>query len=146
MKTIGVAVMVTATLLLAAPRAGAEDKDKDKDALAKRTIHRLEKSANNTTEEKIKVKVGDTVEIEWTYPVVPGAIPSGASGKSDADAVKFVEVDRVVIPKRVGAGRLVAVFKAEKEGKATLTFEIKSKAKGGEDTGATVKCEVEVAK
>jgi hypothetical protein len=141
MKTLGIVAIVTATLLLTLPCVRADE------SFTKRTVYRLEKNSNNAAQEdKISVKVGDVIEIEWTYPVVPGAIPYDAKGKSDGEAVKSVEVIRVVRPKLVGAGRLAAVFKAEKEGKATLTFDVKSKAKDGDDTGAVLKCSVEVKK
>jgi hypothetical protein len=142
MKTF-VTILIAAALFPVAPASGAEDGE----SFVKRTVTRIEKNGNNATQQdKVKVKVGDGVEIEWSYPVVPGAIPRDAGGKSDGTAMKFVEVVRVVRPKLVGSGKLAAVFKAEKEGKATLTFTVESKAKGGDDTGAVLKCEVEVVK
>jgi hypothetical protein len=140
---IGTTLAATVTLLLAVPLGGRAD---DKESFVKHTVYRLEKGGSNTGDEKVKVKDGDVVENEWSYPVVPGAIPGDANGKSDGGAVKFVEVTRVVRPKLVGSGKIAAVFKAEKEGKATVTFTVTSKAKGGDDTGAVLKCEVEVTK
>jgi hypothetical protein len=137
-------VFALALALLAASAVGRAD---DKESFVKRTVTRLEKNNNNAgQEDQVKVKGGDVIELEWSYPVVPGAIPRDASARSDSEAVRFVEITRVVGPKLVGAGKLAAVFKAEKEGKATLTFTVESKAKGGDDTGAVLKCAVEVFK
>jgi hypothetical protein len=142
MRTL-VTVLIAAALFPFAPASRADDGE----PFVKRTVTRVEKNGNNANQhDKVKVKVGDAVEIEWSYPVVPGAIPRDASGKSDGEAMKFVEVVRVVRPKLVGSGKLAAVFRAEREGTATLTFTVESKAKGGDDTGAVLKCEVEVVK
>jgi hypothetical protein len=106
---------------------------------------RIDKNKGNVGQiDKITAHVGDRIEVDWTYAVIPEEIPIMTSAKSDAASVKFDEIRQIVRPKLVGAGMLGALFTAEKEGKAALTFAIKSK--GSKDAGAILKCEVEVLK
>jgi len=99
---------------------------------------------NAATPDKVTVAVGDLIEIDWTYPVVPATLPTAASAKSSADAAKFVEIRSIYRTKLLGTGMLGALFKAEKPGKATLTFVVKSQGSGAK--GVVLKCEVTVQK
>ncbi len=104
------------------------------------SLTRIEKNGGNAgTEDKIHVKVGDVIEIDWTYPIVPASLPTKVKASSDNEAVTKTDIRRIVRPKLVGTGTLGAFFKAAKIGKATLTFEISS----GEH-GVILKTEVEV--
>ena len=96
--------------------------------------------ANANTPSKVQVKVGDKIEITWSYPVVPGSIPMNVGATSDTPAtVKVLEIRQVVKPGIVGAGTLGAFYSAEAVGKTKIYFNINN---GG--TGARLECEVEV--
>jgi len=96
--------------------------------------------------EQFKIKAGTTIQIEWTYPIVPTFFPKSAKGESSDSAVKFIEIDTLEVrPSLLGVGRLGAFFKAEKKGMATLTFSIKFDSKDlSTDGGVILKAEVEV--
>lgn len=98
----------------------ADDVAAQKAADAPGIKHTLYRVSNAKTNDKLKVKVKDKIQIEVSYPV-------GSSGKvtakSNKAAVKWLENYREVV---VGAPlgdvvRVVAMFEAEKKGTATLT-------------------------
>ncbi len=132
------AFLVTLGLVLVGSASPGRDDDKLQGVDGGLT--RIEKNAENAgTVDKVKVKVGDVIEIDWTYPIVPASLPTKVSASSDSDAVKKIDIRRIVRPKILGTGTLGAFFKAEKAGKATLTFSISA----GEQ-GVILKTEVEV--
>jgi hypothetical protein len=110
-------------------------------------IIRLEKNKQNANQaDKITAKVRNIIEIDWAYIVVPGSIPTAASAKADGESAKLLEIRDIERPKLGGGGILGAFFTAEKEGKSTLTFEIKSVDTNGEETSVVLKLEVNVIK
>jgi hypothetical protein len=75
--------------------------------------------------QRVTVKAGSRIEVEYTYPIAP-PFPRKAAGRtSDAGVVKFTEVAGVqVYPRLLGVGRLAALFTAEKPGRAELSFDV----------------------
>lgn len=72
------------------------------------------------------VAVGDLIELDYTYPVVPGAIPKKANAKTTSGAVvkSSLEFREVATPKLVGTGTIAFYFDAKKEGNDTVTLVI----------------------
>jgi len=132
-----ISVLVLAAFLV----CGLGTRGADEVAGVKGTIHRVERNKENLDKEvKVEAKVGDVIALQWTYPVVPGALPTTVEGKSDSDAVKYVEARRVLVyPRLLGVDRVAGSFRAEKAGKATIALTVKSK-----DGDTVVKATVEV--
>lgn len=132
-------VAITAVVaILASAGAGVVAEDEIPGVTGDLTL--VEKNRDNAkTVDKIKVQVDDEVEITWTYPIVPAAIPTKVSARSSGDSVKFDDIVRVSRPRIVGAGILGAFFTAKKVGTATLKFEINTEA-----GGVILECQVEV--
>jgi hypothetical protein len=72
-----------------------------------------------------EVTVGDLIELDYSYPVVPATIPMkvdfkqtllGVVGKSP------LGFRQVVVPKMVGAETIAFYFDAKKEGEETVTL------------------------
>jgi len=111
----------------------------------KGVVIRLAKNKQNADKtDEVKCKVGDEIEIDYTYPIVPGAIPSGTEVKVEGEAVTSAGVFRIQNHKLVGAGTLGAFLNAKKKGKATITYTIKVKDKEDKETSVELKCDVEV--
>jgi len=106
-------------------------------------LYLIEKDRTNAgVKPTIQVHVGDKIEITWSYPVVPGSIPTIVGAKSDAPAVvKVLEVRRIIKPGIMGAGTLGAFYSADSVGTTVIHFDIND---GG--TGALLQCVVEVSK
>lgn len=95
----------------------------------KGTIYRVDKNKDNLDKEvKIEAKVGEIIAVQWTYPVVPAALPTAVDGKSDSDAVKYMEARSVVVyPRLLGVDRVAGTFRAEKAGRASISLIVKTK-------------------
>jgi hypothetical protein len=132
-----ITALALATLLV----CGLSVRGADEISGLKGTIHRVDKNKENLDKEvKIDAKVGEVIAVQWTYPIVPGAFPTAVEGKSDSDAVKYLEARSVIVyPKLLGVGRVAGTFRAEKAGTATIAFTVKSK-----DGDTVVKATVEV--
>jgi hypothetical protein len=71
------------------------------------------------------VNVGDLIELDYTYPVVPAAIPKKLDHKQTgvgAVAKSPVGFRTVVSPKLLGGGTVAFYFDAKKEGEETVTL------------------------
>jgi hypothetical protein len=110
----------------------------------KGAVIRLAKNKQNADKtDEVKCKVGDEIEIDYTYPIVPGAIPSAVEVKVDGEAATSAGVFRIQNHKLVGAGTFGAFLNVKKKGKATITYTITQKDKEGKETSVDLKCEVD---
>ncbi len=139
-----IAVLCCSLSLMLTGFTRAEEKAKGKEVSitgVKGQFIRVER--NNKTADKVErlqVKPGTWVEVEWTYPIAPPFTSSVEAKSSDTAVMRFVTVNSVVhYPLRVGVGKVGAFFVADKAGHATLTFDIKSG-----DAVVNLKVEVEV--
>ena len=75
------------------------------------------------------VAVGDRLELEYSYPVVPPAIPKTlTSESSDADVLVGKSGPKnVVVPGLMGAGKNAFCFHAKSQGNSTVTLNIDGK-------------------
>jgi hypothetical protein len=107
-------------------------------------LYLIEKDAANAdVKPKIAVKVGDKIEMTWTYPVVPGSIPANVGGQSDGPKIVSVsEVRQIIRPGIVGAEVLGAFYSADSVGTTTIYFNINN----GGGKGVRLACDVEVTK
>lgn len=74
-----------------------------------------------------KVSVGDLIELNYTYPIVPTAIPKKMSHTITAGGAvvkSSLGFRRVVAPKLVGAGTIAFYFEAKAAGEDTVTLTI----------------------
>jgi len=72
-----------------------------------------------------EVSVGDLIELDYTYPVVPDAIPKKLEHKqTDTGAVAKSPLGfrTVISPKLFGAGTIAFYFDAKKAGEETVTM------------------------
>jgi hypothetical protein len=72
-------------------------------------------------------EVGDAIELDYSYPVVPGAIPNKVSTKQTpggAVDVSPLGIRMVVAPGLVGASTIGFFFDAKKKGQETVTIVI----------------------
>lgn len=92
--------------------------------------------------DKVQVKVGEFIEIDWRFDVAPEQLPARNEAKSSDPSVSVAGISSILtVPQKEGIGIIAATYKAEKEGASTLTFTLKNKS------GIVVlKCEVEVVK
>ncbi|HEY1068839.1 MAG TPA: hypothetical protein VGE52_22150, partial [Pirellulales bacterium] len=88
----------------------------------------IEKDQENMkTVDDVQVFEDDEIQINWTYPVVPGFFPEKVEAKSSSGAVKFLQSRNIVrTDGRVGASTLATRFEAKKPGKSTITVMVKS--------------------
>ncbi|HEV3304489.1 MAG TPA: hypothetical protein VG055_32865 [Planctomycetaceae bacterium] len=73
------------------------------------------------------VKVGDVIELDYTYPIVPGAIPQKVSIKQTpggAIDVSPIGVRMIEVPMMVGASTIAFFLDAKEVGKETVTIVI----------------------
>ncbi|HEV3303729.1 MAG TPA: hypothetical protein VG055_29015 [Planctomycetaceae bacterium] len=73
------------------------------------------------------VKVGDVIELDYTYPVVPNAMPKKVSIKQTfggAIDLSPIGVRMVVAPRLVGASTIGFFLDAKETGKETVTLVI----------------------
>jgi len=106
-------------------------------------ILRVGKDKENAKKvDKLKAKVADTIEIEWTFPNRQDSVVKDASAKSDSDAVVHWALASIRGPEPdSNTGRMAALFSATAPGKATLTFIVPSK-----EDKTVLMCEIEVDK
>jgi hypothetical protein len=74
--------------------------------------------------------IGDLIELEYSYPVVPAAIPKKVDYKVTligAVAPSPLGIRKVLTPQLLGAHTLVFFFEAKKTGEDTVTLEIDGK-------------------
>ncbi len=73
-----------------------------------------------------RIQVGDLVEFEYSYPVIPAAMPNELSStSSDGDVLSGDgSVQSVVVPGLMGAGRKAFCFRAIKAGTSNVTITI----------------------
>ncbi|MBL8794532.1 MAG: hypothetical protein JNM56_11555 [Planctomycetia bacterium] len=74
--------------------------------------------------------VGDLIELEYSYPVVPTAMPKKVDFKVTligAVAPSPLGIRKVVTPQLIGAHTLVFFFEAKKAGEDTVTVEVDGK-------------------
>jgi len=74
--------------------------------------------------------IGDLIELEYSYPVVPTAIPKKVDYKVTligAVAPSPLGVRKMLTPQLIGAHTLVFFFEAKKTGEDTVTLEIDGK-------------------
>jgi hypothetical protein len=92
--------------------------------------------------DKVQAKVGQFIEIDWRFEVVPEHIPASNDAKSSDPSVSVTGISSILtVPQKEGKGIIAASFKAERVGTSTLTFTLKNKS------GIVVlTCEVEVVK
>jgi hypothetical protein len=71
-------------------------------------------------------KVGDLLELEYSYPVIPEAMPTKLDAKSSDSTVLSSDSDvkTVVVPGLMGAGKKAFWFSAKSPGKCTITLSI----------------------
>ena len=72
-----------------------------------------------------EINVGDLVELDYTYPVVPDAIPKKLDHRqtgTGAVAKSPLGFRTVVSPKLLGGGTVAFYFDAKKEGEETVTL------------------------
>ena len=73
------------------------------------------------------VKVGDLVELEYTYPIRPNAPPKDVGFKQPVQTDGSLKpsplgIRSVVTPKLVGAGRIAFYFEGATEGETSVTL------------------------
>lgn len=76
------------------------------------------------------VKVGYLIELDYTYPVTPAAIPKKVEFKqtlAGAIAPSPLGIRAIETPKLVGVGTIGFYFEAKKEGEDTVTLIIDGK-------------------
>jgi hypothetical protein len=89
----------------------------------KGTVYRI--NGNKQKESKVTCRVGDVVEIDWTYPIAPPFPSKATQHSSDAAIVKGFGIHGIInVGGLIGTGELGAFFKADKNGQADLTFTI----------------------
>ena len=68
-----------------------------------------------------RITVGDVIEIEYTYPVVPDAIPKTVDREWDRGAIFGSElgIRNLIVPEMVGTGTYLFYFVAKIEGSGT---------------------------
>lgn len=144
MRTLISTLIVVAAGILSS-NIFSEGADDDLPGVKGRVI-RVEKNRQNAARvEQVMAEVGDAVEIDWLYSVVPGSIPTSVSASADGQAVKLSDVRHIERPGDLaGGGMLGAFFRAERKGEATVTFTINSVGTRGEEVGVTLKCKIEV--
>lgn len=72
-----------------------------------------------------QVNVGDLIELDYTYPVVPAAIPKKVAYQqtlTGAVAKSAMGFRTVTIPRLVGAGTIACYFDAKQAGEETVTL------------------------
>jgi hypothetical protein len=72
-----------------------------------------------------EITVGDLIELDYTYPVVPDAIPKKLEHKqTDTGAVAKSPLGfrTVISPKQLGGGTIAFYFEAKKAGEETVTL------------------------
>jgi hypothetical protein len=72
-----------------------------------------------------KVSRGDLIELDYTYPVVPGSIPDKVSYKKIRNAAvvpSSLGIRSVVQPGRLGGGTIAFYFQARRKGKGTVVL------------------------
>jgi hypothetical protein len=72
-----------------------------------------------------EVTVGDLIELDYTYPVIPVAIPNNVNYKqtlTEAVGKSPLGFRRVTTPKMVGTGTIAFYFDAKKVGEETVTL------------------------
>ena len=72
-----------------------------------------------------RVTAGDTLELEYSYPVVPAAMPKELSStSSDSNVLSTDGVKTVVVPGLMGEGKKAFCFRAMKAGASNITITI----------------------
>ncbi len=74
-----------------------------------------------------ETNVGDLIELDYTYPVVPEAIPKQVDSKetlTGAVAKSSLGFRMVTTPKMVGVTTIAFYFEAKKQGEDTVTLSI----------------------
>jgi hypothetical protein len=72
-----------------------------------------------------EVKVGDLIELNYTYPVVPAAMPNKVFYKQTiigAIAISPLGFRRVIVPEMIGTVTIAFYFEAKKEGEETVAL------------------------
>ena len=74
-----------------------------------------------------RAKVGDVLELEYSYPVIPAAMPKELkSTSSDNDVLGADSPKTVVVPGLMGAGKKAFCFRATKAGSSNVSITIDS--------------------
>ncbi len=71
------------------------------------------------------VTVGDLIELDYTYPVVPGSVPDKVAYNqtlTGAVVKSPLGFRQVLSPRLVGAGTIAFYFEAKKEGEETVNL------------------------
>jgi hypothetical protein len=63
-------------------------------------------------QQKVDVKVGDTIGMAWRYGIRMQRIPSAINATSDSSVLRFCEIRRLVPAEGRGRGVLMAFFQA----------------------------------
>ena len=74
-----------------------------------------------------EVKVGDLIELDYSYPIHPNAMPEKVShriARRGAVAKSRLGIRQVRTPKRLGSGTIATYLDAKKPGEATVTLTI----------------------
>ena len=72
-----------------------------------------------------RVTAGDTLELEYSYPVVPAAMPKELSStSSDTNVLSTNGAKTVVVPGLMGAGKKAFCFRATNAGTSNVTIMI----------------------
>jgi hypothetical protein len=68
-----------------------------------------------------RAAVGDLIELEYTFPMYPGAMPKEVERKTDKGALftSKLGIRRLIVPKLIGTGTYVFYFDVKIEGKGT---------------------------
>ena len=107
------------------------------------TMIRLEKDRSNAYElDRIDLYVGEILEIDWKYPVIPGSFPVSAKAILTRSIIKLLDIRIVRHHQAVGGETLAARFLAHESGDALITFAITTQ--NDDDSLRTIELNAEV--
>ena len=75
---------------------------------------------------KYRATAGDLIELEYTFPVVPGAIPKVVDREWDRGAIygSRLGIRNLIVPNMVGTGTYLFYFEARHKGSGTAILQI----------------------
>jgi len=107
-------------------------------------IMRVEKTRVTANEvDKVSIRLGDAVEIDWKYAVVPGSLPVAASAHCAGNSLQVGGIYHVKCPGTAGGGVLAAFFAAEQLGSSVARFDISVNSFGHVEV-INLECHVQV--